>query len=280
VWYGPGVGLAQVIERQAIDIVLVGFSRTADLDVLRILRACEDSEAQVYVVPRLFELAYPGAMTSHIDGLMLVDFTPCRPGWVRRAGKRATDILGALLGLALASPLLLAVAILIRLDSPGPVFYWQQRVGRDGRLFRMLKFRSMYVDADARRAEMFRLNDADGPALKLRRDPRVTRVGRWIRRFSIDELPQLWNVLRGEMSLVGPRPLPLDEAAGLDGEASRRLRVRPGMTGLWQVYGRSDLPFAERMRLDLAYARNWSLARDLAIILMTVRALVTGRGAY
>ncbi len=189
-------------------------------------------------------------------------------------------------GLALlALPLMLVVAVVIRMDSPGPVLFRQKRVGAEGRVFDMVKFRTMCVDAEARlttlRAEAGLAPDAGNDVLfKMKSDPRVTRVGRFLRRFSIDELPQLINVARGEMSLVGPRPPLLREVEAYEPDAVRRLRVKPGLTGLWQVSGRSDLSWDESLRLDLWYVDNWCLVLDLQILMRTARAVLRGAGAY
>lgn len=195
--------------------------------------------------------------------------------------KRGFDILGALVGLILLAPLFLVVAIAIRLDSPGPIIFKQRRVGLNGREFNMYKFRSMAVDAEERKAELLALNEVkDGPIFKMAQDPRVTRVGRFIRRTSIDEFPQLVNVLRGQMSLVGPRPPIPQEVAFYTPEQWQRLTVMPGATGLWQVSGRSDLGSFKRMvQLDLEYIRNWSILKDLAIVLRTIPAILKMEGS-
>jgi len=196
------------------------------------------------------------------------------------AAKRALDLAVAAAGLLGLSWLFVLLAVLVKLTSRGPVFFHQQRVGRGGRPFLMLKFRSMRVDAELARRELAHRNEMDGPVFKMRRDPRITRLGRFLRRSSLDELPQLLNVLAGHMSLVGPRPLPLDEAQRLPPEHQRRHAVRPGLTGLWQVRGRNDLPYAEMMRLDLEYVDRCSLGLDLRILAMTVPAVLLGRGAF
>jgi exopolysaccharide biosynthesis polyprenyl glycosylphosphotransferase len=186
----------------------------------------------------------------------------------------------AALGLLVLAPVLLAIAVAVRAESAGPVLYRQERVGHNGQPFTMLKFRSMVVDADRQVDQLRDGNISDGLLFKMREDPRVTRVGRWLRRLSLDELPQLLNVLGGSMSLVGPRPpLPV-EVARYDSSVSRRLLVKPGLTGLWQVSGRSDLPWEEAVRLDLRYVENWSLATDLLIIGKTARAVLSRSGAY
>ncbi|NUU20415.1 MAG: sugar transferase [Streptomycetaceae bacterium] len=197
----------------------------------------------------------------------------------RLSTKWLIDVFGSLLLLLLAAPLLAVVGILVKATSPGPVLHRQERAGRHGRPFHMLKFRTMHVGAHAHRARLAPLNEADGHLFKLRNDPRVTRLGRTLRRLSLDELPQLLNVLRGEMSLVGPRPLLLEES-DYEGAARRRLLVPPGMTGLWQISGRSDLPWDEMVRLDLHYVDNVSVRLDLAILARTVPAVLSARGAH
>jgi lipopolysaccharide/colanic/teichoic acid biosynthesis glycosyltransferase len=193
--------------------------------------------------------------------------------------KRCLDVLGAALGLLAFSPLLAAVAVAVKLTSPGPVFFRQKRSGLGGKEFIMLKFRSMAADAEARKSSLAALNEQDGPVFKIRNDPRVTRLGRFLRSTSIDELPQLWNVLRGEMSLVGPRPLPCDETAAGRGWLRRRLDVTPGLTCFWQVRGRSTVSFADWVRMDVEYVRRRSLPADLLLLLQTVPAVVSRRGA-
>ena len=200
---------------------------------------------------------------------------------LRAAAKRALDISAALAGLVLLAPLLLATAVAVRLETPGPVLFRQERVGKRGRLFTMLKFRSMRVTAEAEKQALGSANEsADGVLFKMKSDPRVTRVGRVIRRLSIDEMPQLLNVLRGEMSIVGPRPALPMEVDQYDLEARKRLQTRPGLTCLWQISGRSELAFSEQIDLDLRYLQARSLAKDIAIIARTVPAVITGKGAY
>ncbi len=200
-------------------------------------------------------------------------------GW-RAAAKWGFDHAAAALGLIVASPLLLAIAVAIKLDSRGPVLFRQWRVGRDGKLFQILKFRTMVANAEELRAGLVEQNQADGPLFKLRDDPRVTRVGRWLRRLSLDELPQVWNVMRGEMSLVGPRPAIPSEMDGWSEPLRNRLRVKPGMTGLWQVNGRSNASFEDYVRFDLYYVENWSFWVDVAIITKTIPLMLSKRGAY
>ena len=194
--------------------------------------------------------------------------------------KRLLDITLTCAILAAFWPLLLVIAVAVRLSSPGPVFFVQTRIGLGGEPFRILKFRSMYADAERRRAEVAALSDREGICLKVRNDPRITPVGRLLRRFSLDELPQLFNVLAGDMSLVGPRPAQPEEVALYPAEAHRRHAVLPGITGLWQVSGRADIGFSEMIEIDLDYARRVSFLLDVIILLRTFRAVTDGRGAY
>jgi lipopolysaccharide/colanic/teichoic acid biosynthesis glycosyltransferase len=193
--------------------------------------------------------------------------------------KRSVDVLGAIIGLVLLSPLFLLTALVLKLTSPGPVFFKQNRSGLGGRPFAMYKFRTMVVNAHAYRDALLAFNEQDGPAFKIKKDPRIIPLGRLLRSTSIDELPQLWNVLRGDMSLVGPRPLPCFESAGCASWQRRRLDITPGMTCIWQVRGRSQVSFDEWMRMDLQYRRNRTLLRDLKLLLLTLPAVLLRRGA-
>jgi lipopolysaccharide/colanic/teichoic acid biosynthesis glycosyltransferase len=193
--------------------------------------------------------------------------------------KRVLDILGASAGLILLSPLFALVALIVKLTSPGPIFYSQMRSGHGGKPFRMYKFRSMVVDADAKKQELMAINEQDGPAFKLRNDPRVTKIGRFLRKTSIDELPQLWNVLMGDMTLVGPRAMYCPEMDACTRWQRRRLDVHQGITCIWQVRGRSSVPFDEWMRMDIQYVRARSLLRDLWLLIKTIPAVLFRRGA-
>jgi lipopolysaccharide/colanic/teichoic acid biosynthesis glycosyltransferase len=201
-------------------------------------------------------------------------FVQAIPPW-----KRAIDVLGAAIGIVLLSPILLLFAAAIKISSTGPVLFTQWRSGRGGRPFLMYKFRSMVVDAEERKSELISLNEQDGPAFKLTADPRVTRLGQFLRDTSIDELPQLWNVLKGDMSLVGPRPLPCKETASCLDWQRRRLDVTPGLTCIWQVRGRSQVTFNEWVRMDLQYVRERSFWEDIKILVTTVPAVLLRRGA-
>jgi len=193
--------------------------------------------------------------------------------------KRVLDVIGALVGLGICLPLLPVLAIAIKLDSPGPVFFWQHRMGRYGRPFKMLKLRSMVDGAEQMQHEVAHLNEANGPAFKITNDPRTTRIGRFLRVTSLDEVPQFFNVLKGDMSLVGPRPLPLDQVDLTVPEQRRRLEALPGLTGLWQINGRSYLNYEEWMAVDLQYVATQNLGLDLWILIQTVPAVLSGNGA-
>jgi lipopolysaccharide/colanic/teichoic acid biosynthesis glycosyltransferase len=218
-----------------------------------------------------------------VEELFRLPFYGFSPRLSRQGGlavKRVADVAGAGLALLALSPLVAAIALGVRLSSRGPVLFRQQRSGFHGRRFAMYKFRTMVADAEARRDEVLHLNEMSGPVFKVSDDPRMTRLGRFLRRWSLDELPQLVNVVKGDMSLVGPRPLPLYEAARIKGAQRRRLSMRPGITGLWQVSGRNMVEFDEWMRMDLEYVDHWSLTLDLRILLRTVPTVLGGEGAF
>lgn len=218
--------------------------------------------------PRAWESAYP--LDSSAESL----------GALAQALLRVFDLTVALVALALFSWLMIVIAIAVKLDSPGPVLFKQRRVGKGGREFWFYKFRSMVADAEARRAALLQMNEASGPLFKIKNDPRITRTGRWLRKFSLDELPQLINVVLGDMSLVGPRPALPVEVAQYTARQRRRLAVKPGITGLWQVSGRSDLPFDRSIELDLEYIERQSLWLYVKILCLTFPAVLQGRGAY
>ena len=232
------------------------------------------------MAPALTDVAGPRIRTQPVAGLPLIHVTTPKLEGSKRFLKRSFDILVSTILLALLAVPMGLVALLVRLDSNGPALFRQQRIGRAGTPFAMFKFRSMVVDAEARLDALLKHNEGSGLLFKMKQDPRVTRIGRIIRRYSIDELPQLVNVFRGEMSLVGPRPPLPSEVVGYDDYAHRRLLVKPGITGLWQVSGRSNLSWEDSLRLDLYYVENWSLTQDLLILIRTVRAVVSRRGAY
>ena len=239
----------------------------------------EGTGIELVVDPGLMEIAGPRLHVAAVDGQPLLRLTEPAFTGLPRAAKAVCDRLGAGLLLLITAPVMIAAAIAVASDG-GPVFYRQSRVGKAGKLFSMIKFRSMVVDADQLRTKLADVNQGCGPLFKLRRDPRITPVGRFLRKYSLDELPQLFNVLFGSMSLVGPRPPLPEEIISYCRSAQRKLLVKPGLTGLWQISGRSDLSWEESVRLDLRYVENWSLALDFLIIWKTIGAVVRGTGAY
>lgn len=240
----------------------------------------EKTGASLVLASRLTDIAGPRIHWRPIDGLPLMRVELPQYTGVRHSMKRLMDILMASAGIVVAFPLLVVIGLLVKLEDGGPILFRQARVGVNGRRFMMHKFRSMRTDAETLVADLSELNEGNGKLFKIRNDPRVTRVGSFIRRYSLDELPQLWDVLRGSMSLVGPRPPLPREVADYEKHIHRRLNVRPGITGLWQVSGRSDLSWDESVRLDLYYVENWSPAGDILILFKTVRAVLTKDGAY
>ncbi len=273
----PIAQLEQVVDAHEVDELIIALPANQRDQVSRAIARGFSRQVRVKFLAGLDDLLPKRFEIHRVGGRPYIAFAPAAPvSWL----KRATDLLlGSLILIGLV-PLMLLITLAIKLDSPGPVIYRQQRVGKDGRLFWMLKFRSMRVDADQLLEQLRSQNEASGPIFKMRRDPRITRVGRVLRRLSLDELPQIFNVLKGEMSLVGPRPpLPAEVAQYEDWQLGR-LRAIPGMTGLWQVSGRSEISFQDMVKLDLHYIRNWSLALDLELLVRTVRAVLTSRGAY
>ncbi|MFJ8862491.1 sugar transferase [Streptomyces sp. NPDC102451] len=263
------------------DLVLVAPGPRLDDDRLRRLAwGLHDGGLALCVLSDLSGVAAARVRPASAAGLTLLHVAPPLRRGPQAVLKTVVDRAGAALGLLVLAPLFLAVALAVRLSSPGPVFHRQTRHGRHNRPFTMWKFRTMVADAESRREQLSAANESEGPMFKMRRDPRVTRIGHALRRTSVDELPQLLNVLRGDMSLVGPRPPLPEEVSRYDERELRRLAVRPGLTGLWQVSGRSDLSWQETVSLDLWYVDNWSVATDMGLLARTVRAVTDGRGAY
>lgn len=271
--------LADVCASYDIDRVIIGFPNTSDAIVLEALRQLE-GRVPISEIPRYFELHNWRSEAEELHGLTLMHLPTASLGPSAQMMKRVMDVTLATLALIAASPVLLIIGLAIKLDTRGPVFFRQERSGRAGEPFRIFKFRSMTADAWQRRESVASLNESDGPLFKMESDPRVTRVGAFIRKTSLDELPQLINVVRGEMSLVGPRPLPTEEADRIDGVGLARLDAKPGITGLWQVCGRSDLSYADLQHLDSVYVRSWSLMWDIRIIAKTPRVVFARSGAY
>jgi exopolysaccharide biosynthesis polyprenyl glycosylphosphotransferase len=280
----PVAGLddvASLAARLGADTIAVtSASETAAQYLRQLSWQLEGTGIELLVAPGLIEVAGPRLHIRPFEGLPLLSVEQPRfEGW-RRMVKGCVDRCLAGVALLVLAPVLLGIGLAVRLTSAGPALYRQERVGMNGRSFTMLKFRSMVVDADSRLEDIRADNISDGLLFKMRNDPRVTPVGRWLRRLSLDELPQLFNVLGGSMALVGPRPPLPGEVAKYDSSVSRRLLVKPGLTGLWQISGRSDLPWEEAVRLDLRYVENWSLALDLLILWKTGRAVLSRSGAY
>ena len=272
--------LHRIVAEEQIDRVIVAFSRARHNDFLRVVRACDDSGVRVDIVPRLFEVVSSRAVVDDVEGIPLLDVAHVELSRFNMTVKRAFDLVVGGVICMLVLPVLGIVALMIKLDSRGPVFFRQERMGRGGRPFYIYKFRSMYLGADKLRDDLADQNDYDGPMFKIKLDPRVTRIGGSLRRWSIDELPQIINVMKGEMSLVGPRPLWVEEAEQCRGWTQKRLDITPGITGLWQVLGRSDIPFDEMVKLDYMYVTGWSLSWDVKLLMQTVPAVLQKRGAY
>lgn len=277
---GPVDNFAQVTAEEDINSVIICLPWQSHRTLRRVLRACDQAGVRAYVVPDLFQITRNQMKVESLNGIPLISTRQVSiQGW-NLVLKRASDlVLSAALGLV-TLPFILLMALAIRLDSPGPVLYSQVRVGKEGKRFRCFKFRTMVVGADKMRRELDEKNEASGPLFKMRNDPRLTQVGRFLRRYSLDELPQLINIFRGEMSLVGPRPnLPEEVDQYLEWH-KKRLAASPGITGLWQVSGRSDLSFDEMVLLDIYYVENWNLGLDFVILLRSIPAVLGARGAY
>jgi exopolysaccharide biosynthesis polyprenyl glycosylphosphotransferase len=275
--------LPKILRETRVDEVFVALPLRSQYDeILRAIEICEEQGIAVHLPGNLFTLAVAHATSTNLATTPLISIVSSGPmDGIPYLMKRTLDRIGAALLLLVLSPVFLAIALAIRVSMGSPVLFRQPRVGYQRRVFTCYKFRTMSNDADQRMAELETLNEADGPVFKIKNDPRVTPLGAWLRRTSMDELPQLINVLRGDMSLVGPRPLPLRDVSLFDRPAlNRRFSVWPGITCTWQVSGRSDTSFEDWINLDLEYVDNWSLGRDLQILLQTVQAVVRGRGAY
>jgi exopolysaccharide biosynthesis polyprenyl glycosylphosphotransferase len=282
---GPPDRAAAIVRSFDIQRVIIAFSNDSHQDTVDLVRVLNDLDVQVDIVPRLFDVIGPGVLIHSVEGVPLVGVRPLRLSRSSRVLKRTADLVLSGVGLVLLAPLFLVIACWIKLDSPGPVFFRQIRAGYAGKSFSIRKFRTMVADADARKHEVSPLNmhaqhGRDAYMFKVPNDPRVTSVGRFLRRYSLDELPQLLNVFTGEMSLVGPRPLVLDEDKHVPDWARRRLDIRPGITGLWQVLGRSEIPFEEMTKLDYLYVTNWTLWRDAQLLFRTIPAVFRPRRAY
>jgi exopolysaccharide biosynthesis polyprenyl glycosylphosphotransferase len=277
---GPISAFERICQEADVERVIVAFSGAQHERLLDVIRISKRLRVKISVVPRLFEVIGAGVEIDQVEGMTLLGIRGLTRTTSTLALKRTMDIVGAALGLIVLSPLLLVIALAIKLTSPGPVFFLQPRVGRGNQVFRMWKFRTMVRGARHMQAELAHLNEMEGGAMfKIADDPRVTPVGRILRRASLDELPQLWNVLRGEMSLVGPRPLVPAENDHVMGWHRTRLDLTPGLTGPWQVMGRNAIPFQEMVKLDYLYVTDWSLWSDIKLLLRTLPVVVGRRGA-
>lgn len=270
--------LAEISATHGLERLVISHTSLEEGVLLDALRRCKELSLKVSVIPQMFDVMGPTVEIDDVEGVTLLGINPPVLSRSSRFLKRSTDVVGAATALFVLSPLLIGIALAIRVTSPGPVLFWQWRVGQGGRRFRVAKFRTMVVDAEARREDLLD-QSADPNWLDIADDPRITPVGRLLRLASLDELPQFWNVLKGEMSLVGPRPLIEDEDRRVEGWGRSRLDLTPGITGVWQVLGRTNIPFEEMVKLDYLYVTNWSPWNDIRLIVHTLPAVVRRRGA-
>ncbi len=275
---GPLERLDQIVKQHDVGRVIVAPGGIPDSELEEVLHRCRDMSLKVSLLPKLSDILGPAVEVDDVEGVAVLGINPPWLPRSSRALKRIMDLALAAITLVGAAPFLALLALAIKIDSPGPVLFRQERIGKRGRPFMLYKLRTMTADAEERR-ELLLAQSKDPNWLHLDRDPRVTRVGSWLRRLSLDELPQLWNVLRGEMSLVGPRPLIAVEDERVQSWARGRLDLTPGITGYWQVLGRTRIPFEEMVKLDYLYVMNWSLWTDLKLIIRTLPTMVSGRGA-
>jgi exopolysaccharide biosynthesis polyprenyl glycosylphosphotransferase len=280
---GPVLGvlsrLGRILEDEVLDVVIFAVPRERLGDVERGMQLCEEQGVEVRISLDILRFGTGNMMLADLDGVPMLAFTRTPSDAIALAAKRVFDIAASGFAMVVFAPLFAAIAVAIRLDSPGPVFFRQRRVGRNGRAFNMLKFRSMYRDAEQRLEALKTQNEMSGPVFKMKNDPRITRVGSFLRKTSLDELPQFLNVLKGEMSVVGPRPPIPAEVREYKRWQRRRLSVKPGITCVWQISGRNNIDFERWMEMDLDYIDRWSLWGDLAICLKTIPAVLTSRGA-
>jgi exopolysaccharide biosynthesis polyprenyl glycosylphosphotransferase len=272
--------LPLLVQDEAIDEVIITLPWQYHRKIMAIMAQCERENVRARIVPDLFQMTLSRMAITEMAGIPMIGVKNVRISAFALFLKRVVDVAFATCVLVFAAPLMGLVALVIKLDSPGPTLFRQERVGKGGRPFTLYKFRSMSVGAEDQKELLRNLNEADGPLFKIKEDPRVTRLGRWLRRLSLDELPQFYNVLRGDMSLIGPRPPLPEEVAEYQPWHMRRLEIAPGITGLWQVSGRSELPFDEMALLDIYYIEQWTPALDVKILLRTIPTVLFGDGAY
>ena len=272
--------LVELARIHRADRLVIGFSRVPAESIVEAIRSHGLHQLDISIVPRYFDITPAGASLDDVNGVPVLELSAGRLSKGAVMVKRTLDLMFTVVLMPVLVPLMAVIALAIKIDSRGPVFFKQKRMGRGDREFSIIKFRTMAVDAENRRSELLDQNEATGPLFKLKSDPRVTRIGGFLRKTSLDELPQLINVLKGEMSLVGPRPFVTYEDAEITGWARQRLDVTPGLTGIWQVMGRSDMSFDEMLRLDHLYVTRWSLGWDIKILLKTIPAVLGRKGAY
>lgn len=277
---GPIDNLGSLLEQEKVDEVIVTLPWQYHRRIMSVLNICDRQQVRTRVVPDVLQISLDRLDFEVLDGIPLLGVKRSTLIGPNYAIKRLLDISVAVLVLIPVLPFMLLIALAIKLDSPGPAIFVQERIGKGGKIFPAFKFRSMVPEAETLRSHLTELNEADGPLFKIKEDPRRTRVGRFLRRFSLDELPQIFNVLRGDMSLVGPRPALPEEVERYESWHRKRLEVIPGITGLWQISGRSNLSFEEMMLLDIYYVENWSPLLDISILLRTIPKVILGEGAY
>jgi exopolysaccharide biosynthesis polyprenyl glycosylphosphotransferase len=278
---GPWLdGLETILDATEAEVLAVTPSENLTSEAIRQLAwRLEGRSVDLLIAPAMMDIAGPRLSVRPAAGLPLLHLDEAVLSKSQRFAKRTLDVVGSACLIVVLSPIMIACALTVKLSSKGPAIFRQVRIGRGGKPFTMLKFRTMVQNADDLREQLRNEHDLDNPMFKMANDPRITGPGRFLRRWSLDELPQLFNVFGGSMSLVGPRPHPLDDVDRYELEAYRRLALKPGLTGLWQVEGRSDLDWAEALQLDLYYVETWSLSGDLVLLARTVRAVIQGRGA-
>ncbi len=272
--------LQEILRTEDIDEVIITLPWQYHRKIISLMAMSERANVRARIVPDLFQMTLSRMEIEEIAGVPMIGVKDVTISGLNQLIKRSMDVVISVIALTMAAPLMGLIALLIKMESPGPVLFRQERVGKNGRRFILYKFRSMVQDAEEQKEALRALNEADGPLFKIRQDPRVTRVGRWLRRLSLDELPQFYNVLKGDMSLIGPRPPLPAEVEQYQEWHKRRLEVSPGLTGLWQVSGRSELTFDEMALLDIYYIENWSLSLDTKILWQTIPRVLFGSGAY